>query len=254
MADVAFAIAAHPDDIEFMMGGTLLLLGEAGVELHYMNVANGSCGSLTMARDETVRVRTREARDAAGVLGAAFHPPLVDDIAIYYTPDLVAKLCAIVRRVNPRIVLLPSPQDYMEDHMNASRLGVTAAFCRGMPNLPTDPPTPAVQSEVAVYHAMPYGLTGPLGEQVRADFYVDIASVLARKREALACHQSQKQWLDKSQGLDSYLRAMEDMSARTGAMAGGLAYAEGWRRRVHLGFGPPGFDPLRDALGERIVG
>lgn len=44
---VAFAIGAHPDDIEFMMGGTLFLLKEAGFESHYMTVANGSCGTTT---------------------------------------------------------------------------------------------------------------------------------------------------------------------------------------------------------------
>ena len=39
----AFAIAAHPDDIEFQMAGTLILLQRAGYEIHYMNIANGSC-------------------------------------------------------------------------------------------------------------------------------------------------------------------------------------------------------------------
>ncbi len=34
-----FALACHPDDIEFMMGGTLFLLKQAGCELHYMNLA-----------------------------------------------------------------------------------------------------------------------------------------------------------------------------------------------------------------------
>ena len=41
----AFALVAHPDDIEFMMAGTLVLLGQLGYELHYMNLANGSAGS-----------------------------------------------------------------------------------------------------------------------------------------------------------------------------------------------------------------
>ena len=41
----AMAIAAHPDDIEFLMAGTLRLLAEAGWETHYLTVANGSCGS-----------------------------------------------------------------------------------------------------------------------------------------------------------------------------------------------------------------
>ena len=43
MAKVAFAIACHPDDIEFMMAGTLTRLKEdLGYEIHYMNIANGS--------------------------------------------------------------------------------------------------------------------------------------------------------------------------------------------------------------------
>ena len=42
----AFAIGAHPDDIEFYMAGTLLLLKQAGCEIHYMNLASGNCGSV----------------------------------------------------------------------------------------------------------------------------------------------------------------------------------------------------------------
>ena len=82
MSERVFAAAAHPDDIEFTMAGTLMLLGEAGFELHYLNIANGSCGSTTMDRDEAVRVRTAEARRAAEALGATFHDPLVDDLQI----------------------------------------------------------------------------------------------------------------------------------------------------------------------------
>jgi LmbE family N-acetylglucosaminyl deacetylase len=41
----AIAIAAHPDDIELTMVGTLLLLKKAGYEIHYMNLSGGNCGS-----------------------------------------------------------------------------------------------------------------------------------------------------------------------------------------------------------------
>ena len=34
---VVLALSCHPDDIEFMMAGTLLMLGKAGFELHVMN-------------------------------------------------------------------------------------------------------------------------------------------------------------------------------------------------------------------------
>ena len=43
----AIAIAAHPDDIEFCMAGTLLLLKHAGLEIHYLNLSTGTCGSMT---------------------------------------------------------------------------------------------------------------------------------------------------------------------------------------------------------------
>lgn len=253
MTGVAMAAAAHPDDIEFLMSGTLMLLGEAGWQLHYLNIANGYCGSVTMNREETISVRTAEARAAASFAGAVFHPPLVDDIEILYEQPLIRKLCAIVRQVAPNILLLPSPQDYMEDHMTASRVMVTAAFCRNMPNYVSDPPVPAVDNRMALYHAMPYNLQDQLRNPVFADLYVDTTSVIDRKREMLSCHRSQKEWLDRSQGQDNYLNLMHDLSARVGRLSGRFAHAEGWRRHSHMGFGPEDYDPLADALREHIV-
>ena len=47
----AFAIAAHPDDTEFQMAGTLILLRDAGYQIHYMNIGNGCCGTVEYAKD-----------------------------------------------------------------------------------------------------------------------------------------------------------------------------------------------------------
>jgi hypothetical protein len=46
----ALAIFAHPDDIEFVAAGTLLLLKQAGWEIHYLNLSSGNLGSAKMAR------------------------------------------------------------------------------------------------------------------------------------------------------------------------------------------------------------
>lgn len=242
------AIAAHPDDIEFMMGGTLIRLGEAGYELHYMNIGNGSCGSATMDAEETVRVRTGEARQAAASIGARFHDPLVPDIEILYEQSLIRKVCATIRQVGPEILLLPSIEDYMEDHSTSSRLGVTAAFCRGMRNYATDPPTSLITNDMCLYHALPWGLKDQLRRPIIPGFCVDISGVLERKQNMLACHKSQRGWLDSSQGVDNYITTMVEMSAEVGRMSGRFEYAEGWRIHCHLGFGPEDFDPLRDAL------
>ncbi|MBN2310538.1 MAG: PIG-L family deacetylase [Candidatus Hydrogenedentes bacterium] len=260
---VAFAVAAHPDDVEFMMGGTMLLLGEAGYELHYMNVANGSMGTAVDTREAIVAKRTQEAREAAAALGAVFHEPLVDDLDIFYDRTDCRALCAVIRSIKPRIMLVQPPEDYMEDHMNAGRLAVSAAFYRGMLNYKTDPPRATITDEVTLYHALPYGLRDGLRRRVHAGQYVDISSVIERKRAALACHTSQKEWLDTSQGLDSYLITMENMSREVGEMARQdlalpegtrrFAYAEGWRRHSHLGFCSEDADPLTEALGDAIA-
>ena len=138
-ANVAMAIAAHPDDIEFLMAGTLLRLAEQGWQTHYLTLANGSCGSLTLGPAATARVRAGEARKAAQILGARFHPSLTPDCTILYSMPLLRRVAAIVRAAGPRVLLVPSPQDYMEDHTETCRLAVTAAFVRGMPNFRTTP-------------------------------------------------------------------------------------------------------------------
>lgn len=249
---VAFAIGAHPDDIEFMMSGTLLLLGQAGYRLHTMNLCNGSCGTMHEDRNAIIGRRTEEARNAAQRLNATFHEPLVDDIMLFHTPDSIARLISVIRDVRPTVILTASPQDYMEDHMNACRVAVTAAFCRGMRNAPCDPPRQATTQEVTLYHALPWGLRDSLRRVVFAGQYADITSVMPVKRDALACHVSQKEWLDASQGLDSYLIAMEDMARAVGHHSGRFQFAEGWRRHLHLGFCAENADPLTEALGEKM--
>ena len=243
-----FAMACHPDDIEFMMGGTLFLLKAAGCSLHYMNLANGCCGSSELGREETGRVRRGEGQKAARMVGAVFHESLADDLEVFYTPELIAKVTAIVRRIRPDIMLLPSPEDYMEDHMNTCRIGVTAAFSRCVPSYPGDPPVEATYQDIVLYHALPYGLRDGLRRPIRPDFTVDITSVIDDKERMLACHDSQKAWLDQTQGLDSYLQTMRDMSAEVAASAGVEGYAEGWRRHSHLGFSAAEIDPLSEIL------
>lgn len=250
LSKTAFAIAAHPDDIEFLMAGTLLLLRQAGYELHYMNLANGCCGTTQFDRATIIRKRKEEAKAAAELAGAEFHESICDDLSIFYEPKLLARLASIVREVSPQIVLTHSPSDYMEDHANTSRLTATAAFSRGMPNFPVDPPRPAVDQPVTVYHAQPYGNRDPLNNLVLPDVFVDITGVIDAKVEMLARHESQKKWLDESQGLDSYLDCCRELSRDVGKMSAKYEYAEGWRRRLHLGFCGPQDDPLCDALAE----
>jgi LmbE family N-acetylglucosaminyl deacetylase len=254
MTKKAFAIGCHPDDIEFMMAGTLVLLKKAGYEIHYINVANGSCGTNKHDRDTIVKMRRGEAMDAAASAGAVFHDSIVDDLEVYYEREPLLRLGAIVREVAPDIILTHSPVDYMEDHTNTCRLAVTAAFCRGMTNFPVNPPRAVIPGNVALYHSLPHSLRDPLGKRLRAGLYTDISSVMDVKEKMLACHKSQKQWLDDSQGMDSYLIMMRELGAEVAKLTGGkFKYAEGWRRHLHLGLCAPDADPLSDALGSLVI-
>lgn len=246
----ALAIVAHPDDIEFVMAGTMLLLKERGADIHFWNLANGCYGSMVHGKDEIARMRAAEASAAAALAGAVIHPPIVDDLGVFHTPDLIARVASVVRSVKPQIVLTHSPQDYMEDHMNAARLAVTGTFIRAAPNYPADPPVAAWAGDAVVYHALPHGLKGPLRERIRAELYVDIGSVIRRKGEMLAAHKSQQAWLDATQGMGSIVDEMERFSSEVARMCGRFRYAEGFRRHLHLGFAPEAADPLRDALGD----
>src|SRR5688500_11059982 len=121
------------------MAGTLLLLKQRGWEIHYFNLSSGNCGSVRYNDAQTRRLRLAEAKRAAKILGAHFYPPIADDLEIFYDSKLLRRVAAVIREAAPSIVLTHSPQDYMEDHMNTSRLAVTAAFARGMPNFWTAP-------------------------------------------------------------------------------------------------------------------
>src|SRR5687767_5665376 len=120
----AIAIAAHPDDIELMMAGTLLLLKKQGYEIHYMNLSSGNVGTIEYDSETIKDIRLREAQNSASILGAHFHPPFCDDLEIFYEEKTLRRLASVIRDVKPNILLTHSPADYMEDHTNTCRLAV----------------------------------------------------------------------------------------------------------------------------------
>jgi len=116
-----------------------------------------------------------------------------------------------------------------------------------MPNFKTVPKQKHVAADVAIYHALPHGLRDQLRRPIIPELFVNTATVHRQKREALAAHASQKQWLDATQGMNSYLAEMDAMAREVGKQ-GGLEHAEGWRRHLHLGFSARDYDPLSEVL------
>ena len=251
----ALAVGAHPDDVEFMSAGTLALLKDAGYEPHILTIANGSCGTMEYGEADIVRIRGEEADNAAKLMGATYHRGLVKDLEIYYNSELARRTCAVVREIKPTIVLAPSPNDYMEDHTISCRLIVTACFCRGMPNFITDPSLPAYGDDCFIYHANPYGNRDGMRNRVMPELFVDVGDKIGVKGDMLRCHKSQKNWLDASQGQDSYIHTMEGICKDVAQMSGrkDVQYAEGFRRHLFLGLSAADGDPLSEVLGDRVT-
>ena len=200
-------------------------------------------------------MRRREAERSAAVLGAVYHPPLTDDLMIFYEDRLLRQVAAVVREVRPTIVLLPSLNDYMEDHTNTARLVVTACFSRGMRHYQSDPPREPMAGDVYLYHAQPHLNRDGMRNLVVPELFVNITGEMATKRKMLGCHASQRQWLGETQGLDDYLESMRQSSAEVARMSGqaGWDYAEGFRRHSHVGFSAQDRDLLAEVLGDKVV-
>jgi LmbE family N-acetylglucosaminyl deacetylase len=250
---VALAVGAHPDDVEFLMAGTLAMLGDAGYELHIMTIGNGNCGTAEHTHEEIIRIRGREARNAARLIGAEYHRGLVNDIEIFYEEELLRRVTARVRQIRPHIVLTQSPQDYMEDHTNTSRLMVSACFTRGMRNWQSMPREDRTFQDVYLYHAQPLGNLDPMRNPIIPALLVDVTEKMDVKEAMLREHKSQKNWLDVSQGKDAYIDAMKEMAEDVADMSeSSVEYAEGWRQHLHVGLSGQDADPISEILGENV--
>lgn len=247
------ALVAHPDDIEFMFIGTMLMLQRKGWDIHYMTIANGNCGTAVDDSETIIAKRRAESEASCKLAGAIYHPSVCNDLEVFHTWDIISKVLSVVRDVKPKIVLTQSMDDYMEDHTNSCRVAVTAAFCRGMLNAKCDPPRPGYQGDVTVYHAIPHGLMDPYRRRIEPEMFVNVEPVMQMKWDMLSCHKSQKEWLDVSQGMNAYQKVMEGFMVQLGERSGRFKYAEGFTRRSWLGFSAEDIDPLRDALGDDVV-
>ena len=247
------ALVAHPDDIEFMSMGAMLLLQQRGWDVHYMTIANGSCGTAVDDEETIVRKRIKECQEACDLVGAVWHAPVCNDLEIFHSWDIISKVLSVIRKVRPKIIFTQSLDDYMEDHINSCRVAVTAAFARGMLNAKCDPYREPIQDEVTIYHSTPHGLMDPLRRKIEPEVFVNVESVMQQKWDMLACHKSQKEWLDESQGMDSYLKVMQDFCAELGERSGKFKFAEGFRRHSWMGYSAREIDPLGEALGEDLA-
>ena len=241
------AIHAHPDDIEFQCAGTLALLKEAGCPITLVTMTPGDCGSAEMGRDEIARIRREEARRSAEMLGADYQCLEFSDLLIQIDADSRRRVTEALRRARPDLVLTAPPIDYMSDHEMTSRLVRDACFMASVPNLSTHQwePAPLLEKIPHLYYVDAVDGIDWFGHPIEPEFCVDISSTFPLKKEMLACHESQCNWLMRQHGIDEYLDSMQRWSRSRGEKIG-VEYAEGFRQ--HKGHPHPTDNLLLEIL------
>jgi LmbE family N-acetylglucosaminyl deacetylase len=242
-------IHAHPDDLEFQCAGTLALLRRAGHDVVMATMTPGDCGSSTLGPEAIADVRRAEARAAAEVIGASCVCLEFRDLAIFSDDDGRRRVTEAIRRARPDIVLTAPPIDYLADHEQTSLLVRDACFAAPAPNYATRQwdPAPALRSIPHLYFVDPLEGLDRDSRPVAPDFHVDVTAVYDVKRHMLACHASQREWLQVQHGIDEYLEALDRASARRGAEIA-VERAEGFRQ--YLGHPYPASNLLLEAIGQ----
>lgn len=171
------AVAAHPDDIEQTCGGALLKMAEAGYLTGALDLTAGDMGTRG-----TPEIRMQEARDAARILRLAFRENLqMPDARLENNISLRLTLMAVLRRLKPKVLILPYWEARHPDHYVASNLGFEAAFLAGIRKL-DDEAEPHRPFKI-VYASMYANVT--------PSFVMDITPHFERRMESLFAYASQ---------------------------------------------------------------
>jgi bacillithiol biosynthesis deacetylase BshB1 len=187
MADVdLLAIAAHPDDVELTCGGTLVKAARAGYRTGIIDLTRGEMGTRG-----TPQTRAAEAAAAAEVMGVSERLNAgLPDAGVHNSDESRQILVPLIRRLKPRVVILPFPVGRHPDHRVGSELARDACFLSGLKNYPAKG---EVHKPEKILYALAYR-----EDPVKPSFVVDIADDFETKLQAIRCYASQFDAVDSA--------------------------------------------------------
>jgi len=125
--------AAHPDDAELTMAGTIARLSCSNYKVGIVDLTRGELG--TRGTEET---REREAFQAAIILKLSIRENLlIPDWNIQRNKENLMKVVMAIRRFRPKIIFAPYFNDRHPDHIDASKLVKEAMFVSGLTKVKT---------------------------------------------------------------------------------------------------------------------
>lgn len=192
------AIGAHPDDIEFGCGGTLIKYAQAGHNLYLLVLTDGSFGG-------DPGIRMNEQKEALEIIGAkGLFWGNFQDTQLTDSRELILKIDEIHKKIKADTVFLNYPEDIHQDHRAAAAAGVSAT---------------RYIKEVLFYEV-------PTTQHFEPDIFVDIQDVLDKKLELLRVHNSQ---IDRTRVENLNILESAQSCANFRGYQGRVKYAEGFK-------------------------
>jgi LmbE family N-acetylglucosaminyl deacetylase len=222
-------ISAHPDDNEFVIGGSVARWAREGRDVAFCLVTTGGAGvnEHTPSNEGLIPIREREQRAAAKILGVKELILLgYADGTLEPTLGMRRDLTRVIRRFRPDVVVTgdPTVRYYAHEYLNHPdhRAVGSAALDAVFPSSETSAIFPELLAEGLPPHKVKQVF---ISGSLEPDVFVDIARTLAAKCRALKAHRSQ---VGKGEWVDQLLQAWAIRDGKRG----GLRYAEAFRRMV----------------------
>lgn len=211
--------AAHADDAEIGMGGTIVKHVQAGLKVGIIDLTRAE-----MSSNGDVETRLREAAAAAEALGLAVRDNLgLPDRRLAVVPEMIDRMVGAIRTYRPRLVFAPYGLDRHPDHVACSKMAEEAFFSaklrRYMPELP------AWNADQLIFYF--------INDAHAPQLLVDISDTQETKMHALKAYRSQFMPAgDQTEWVETPLTAsyLESVVARDRLLGQPkrFAYAEGF--------------------------
>ena len=176
------AIGIHPDDVELSCSGTIAKHIALGKKVGILDLTQGELGTRGNAE-----LRTKEANDAAIILGVSFRTQLnLKDCFFENNEENQKKIIEIIRKHQPEIILCNAISDRHPDHGRASKLVSDSSFYSGLIKIEThsDNKIQKAWRPKAVYHYIQ-------DQYIHPDFVIDISDFIDIKHKAIMAYSSQ---------------------------------------------------------------
>lgn len=222
-------IAAHPDDIEFVVAGTVAKWVQAGTQVAYVLATSGDAGSHQpgMTREELALVRQMEQRAAARAVG-------VDEVVFLGYPDgeveptlaLRRDLVREIRRFRPDLVICYDPTRLLVGDRYINHPDHRAVGQAALDAIAPAAAMPLVFGELRKEGLEPHRVREVLvASTLEPDTWIDISATIDLKIEALRQHASQfpDDWDPEER--------LREWASENGKKAG-VPYAEAYRRII----------------------